>query len=1131
MQSDRTATWSLHITFLWTVILCIATRPVYANEECGAADAQVVVCDQAESLSSLTYSGVDASFKTNTLVLDNENLSINLSRSSGVLYATNYTTEVGDLTFWLKNFDEITFEQNAEIRVSNNVSGSAEIRMDAGTLLSPQQEGVSVGGSGLLYAVLERAHIGNGATSLVTVNGGLIDFSLGSTPFRGVSGVVARSYAQNSSSAVVQLNGGGINLDANTRYNSSFPNLRGIETWVRYPNNNGTALASITGGAIDIQVSDTAVETYDTIGAYSLNTANGDSRIELEAGSVDIRYLDGGFDQSTTDKLGLFANIDNSDNSSLSSVYVSGGSVTVVGTGGIGARSLTNGTGSAVFRGSGTGTVSASGLDAIGVQVEATQSSASYEVALSDSASISGGSGNGAAIFTKSVSGSSGSIVVGAGTTVDGSNGQAAVLDGAGNTTVTVAGTLLGAVDLGDGADIVNLRPTGFVSGVVDGGAGEDTLRLGASLDVNNGGNPYTNKYKNFEIFEFVTFSVPVVSNPNVDLSIGVDEIVEMTSDTTVETRALSGSGDIAIASGITMTLEQSADSTFAGQLSGSGNFVKSGAGTLTITGSHGLSGEVDVSEGILVVDGDLSSASLSVGSAGRLQGSGTLGSVNVSGVFAPGNSPGSPPILGDFAINSSGTLDIEIDGSTFNSSGGAGSYDRIVLTNSNAVATLDGTLTPILRGISGDVNNDFTPEYGDTFTIVTTANPNGISGAFDTVSQPTDGMPDNARFDVLYASSSVDLVLTPDSYEQFSAGFSDVANYRNFGRALDTIRPASGANPDTSAQDFFEQLYPLNGSQLTAAMIALTGEVHAFAITDLRDGAHSLSRNSFVGGLNPQSEGRNAWIDVSGTRLTYSQGKIASRYESDLGNIWLGFDLEQRGDLRYGLAFGHVRSELDAGIAGSSDSTLTMLMGYYANRVGDITFGAKLGLGRGTFDTERSTVLADGSHSATASGAATLAFAGFSADYHHELHNGFDGKMWADLSVMYADADSYAESGSSVIAAALQSDTLRSGSLTVGYEVSTQLGSSGADDRSAATFGFGLRHAFGGDRIYSRALTMHGAEWQVSGTDVDPTTAFANLGVTYVVGSRQTVSAAVIGQGNHDYTGVGASLSFVSRF
>lgn len=1131
MQSYKTPTWSLQATSLWAVSLSIATSPVYANEECGAADAQVVVCDQAQSLSSLTYSGVDASFKTNTLILDNENLSINFSRNSRVLYATNYTTEVGDLTFWLKNFDEITFEQNAEIRVSNNVSGSAEVRMDAGTLLSPQQEGVSVGGSILLYALLERAHIGNGATSLVTVNGGLIDFSLGSTPFRGVSGAVARSYSQNSSSAVVQLNGGRINLDANTSYDSGFSFLRGIETAVRFPNNDGTALASITGGAIDIQVSNTAVETYDAIGVYSLNTANGDSRIELEAGSVDIRYLDGGFDQSTTDKFGLFANIGNSDNSSVSAVYVSGGSVTVVGTGGVGARSLTNGTGSAVFRGSGTGTVSASGLDAMGVQVEATQSSASYEVALSNSVSISGGSGNGAAIYTKSVSGSSGSIVVGAGTTVDGSNGQAAILDGAGDTTVTNAGTVLGAIDLGDGADIFNFRSTGSVSGVIDGGAGEDTLRLMAALDLNNGDNPDTNKYKNFEIFEFVTlFPILVESNPSADLTIAADEIAEMTSDTTVETRALSGSGDIAIARGITMTLEQSADSTFAGQLSGSGNFVKSGAGTLTITSSHGLSGEVDVSEGVLVVDGDLSSASLSVGSAGRLEGSGTFGSVYVSGVFAPGNSPGSPPISGDFAINSSGTLDIEIDGSTFNPSDGAGSHDRIVLTNSNSVATLDGTLTPILRGIS-DANNDFTPEYGDTFTIVTTANPNGISGAFDTVSQPTDGMPDNARFDVLYASSSVDLVLTPDSYEQFSAGFSDVANYRNFGRALDTIRPASGANPDTSAQDFFEQLYPLNGSQLTAAMIALTGEVHAFAITDLRDGAHSLSRNSFVGGLNPQSEGRNAWIDVSGTRLTYSQGKIASRYESDLGNIWLGFDLEQRGDLRYGLAFGHVRSELDAGIAGSSDSTLTMLMGYYANRVGDITFGAKLGLGRGTFNTERSTVLADGSHSATASGAATLAFAGFSADYHHELHNGFDGKMWADLSMMYADADSYAESGSSVIAAAVQSDTLRSGSLTVGYEVSTQLGSSGADDRSAATFGFGLRHAFGGDRIYSRALTMHGAEWEVSGTDVDPTTAFANLGVTYVVGSRQTVSAAVIGQGNHDYTGVGASLSFVSRF
>lgn len=681
---------------------------------------------------------------------------------------------------------------------------------------------------------------------------------------------------------------------------------------------------------------------------------------------------------------------------------------------------------------------------------------------------------------------------------------------------ITIAGgTILGDIVTAQGDDTLTWIG-GAIAGDLDGGDGEDTLNLGSAQ-----ASVSAKRLIGWENINFTGTREPLLLD-----AFESDGSVNISTDTSIVTNSFASTGSLEVASGKTFTLNITDAGELSGQFIGSGAFVKGGVGSLRLTSESLYTGTIVVRDGSFEIDGS-TTADVIVEQTGRLEGSGTLGSATVIGVLAPGNSPDTMTYAGDLTLNAVGIVEIDVDGRTFRPTGGAGSYDRIVMTNVNAVASFDGTLTPILRGITGAANNDFTPVYGDTFTIVTTANPNGISGVFSTVSQPTNGMPDNARFDVLYASNSVDLVLTPDSYEQFS----DVANYRNFGRALDTIRPAAGSNPDTSAQDFFEQLYPLNGSQLTAAMVTLTGEAHAFAITDLRDGAHSLSRNSFVGGLNPQSEGRNAWIDVSGTRLTYSQDTIASRYESDLGNIWLGVDLEQRGDLRYGLAFGHSRSALDAGIAGSSDSNLTMLMGYYANRVGDITFGAKFGLGRGTFNTERSTVLADGLHNATASGAATLAFASVSADYHHELQNGFDGRLWADLSVMYTEADSYVESGSSAIASAVQCETLHSGALTIGYEVTTPMSSNIADYEGAATFGFGLRHAFGGDRIYSRALTMHGAEWDVFGVDVDPTTAFASLGVTYVVGDRQTISAAVIGQGNHDYTGVGASLAFVSRF
>jgi autotransporter-associated beta strand protein len=1050
------------------------------------------------------------------LVINNPNINVAGSAPFGVVIVTGEVSE--DVRLELRDFGQITLGDRQELVAmagGTSSTGGAFIEMHSGIIQ------LNSGQNDVLYATTTAgANSPRLRVSEVLMTGGEIRFVAesgdGYASGKGNRGIYARDRADYGN-ASVDLSGGLISLA------SAFPldaPMEGI-----YSRSAGKASSAFSN--IDIHGGKIELSGNNIYGARAHNEGLGEATITMDAGLVSLA----GDYSTNTAVVGLYASAGDSNNSSEVLAELSGGTVSVSGSGAIGAHVLSQGTGSAIFRGSGTGTVSASGLDAIGVQVQATQSSATYAVTLSDSVSISGGSGDGAAIHTASVSDSSGSVTIGAGTTVDGSNGQAAILDGAGDTTVTNAGTVLGAIDLGDGADIFNFRPTGSVSGVIDGGAGEDTLRLGASLDLNNGGNPDANKYKNFEVFEFVTFSIPVVSNPSADLTVGVDEIVNITSDTTIETRALSGSGSVAIANGSTLTLEQANDSTFTGELSGAGNFVKSGAGTIILTGSHDLSGEVELREGVIVVDGSLVAATLDVGSSGRLQGSGTVGSSIVTGVLAPGNSPGTMTYAGDLTLNTGSVVELDLDGLVFSSFGGAGSYDRIVLTNSSTVATLGGTLTPILRGISGDANNDFTPVYGDTFTIVTTANPNGVSSVFDTVSQPTDGMPENARFDVIYASDKVDLVLTPDSYEQFAASFSAVANYRNFGRALDGIRPDAGANPDTPVQELLVQLYPLNGSQLATAIVPLTGEVHAFAITDLRDGAYSLSRNSYVGGLRPQSEGRNSWIDVSGTRLTYSQDAIASRYESDLGNIWVGFDLEQRDELRYGLAFGHGRSELDASIVGTADSTLTMLMGYYAHRVGDIAFGAKLGLGRGSFDTERSAVLADGLHSATASGAATLAFANVSAGFHHELKNGFVGKLWADLSVMHTSADSYVEGGSSAIALAVQGDTLRSHELTVGYQVTTSMSSNVADDENSATFGFGLRHAFAKDRIYSRRLTMHDTQWDVSGVGVNPTTAFASLSVTYAVGDQQTISGAVIGQGNEDYTGVGASLSFVSRF
>jgi hypothetical protein len=80
------------------------------------------------------------------------------------------------------------------------------------------------------------------------------------------------------------------------------------------------------------------------------------------------------------------------------------------------------------------------------------------------------------------------------------------------------------------------------------------------------------------------------------------------------------------------------------GGLKGSGEFNKTGTGTVKVGDSAGFTGTLNANEGKVLVDGALASASTTVvGSGGLLGGSGTLGALNLQrgATLTPGNSPG----------------------------------------------------------------------------------------------------------------------------------------------------------------------------------------------------------------------------------------------------------------------------------------------------------------------------------------------------------------------------------------------------------------------------------------------------------------------------------------------------------
>ena len=184
---------------------------------------------------------------------------------------------------------------------------------------------------------------------------------------------------------------------------------------------------------------------------------------------------------------------------------------------------------------------------------------------------------------------------------------------------------------------------------------------------------------------------------------------------------------------------------------------IKSGPGTVTLSGTNTYQGATTVNGGTLIVSGSLSatsSASVGAGAtmqvdglvnsaatvavAGTLKGTGSVGAVSVQngGTLAPGHSPGVLTVTNGLAFSGPGaSLSIVINSTT----AGTG-YSQVNVTggavNLNG-ATLNLTLnyTPALAVVSSD-GNAFT-SLGDTFNLVL-GNAAGINGQFANTLAPS---------------------------------------------------------------------------------------------------------------------------------------------------------------------------------------------------------------------------------------------------------------------------------------------------------------------------------------------------------------------------------------------------------
>ena len=209
------------------------------------------------------------------------------------------------------------------------------------------------------------------------------------------------------------------------------------------------------------------------------------------------------------------------------------------------------------------------------------------------------------------------------------------------------------------------------------------------------------------------------------DVSIA-DETVRLGNVFGTSSSGIIGSGDSSFLGNLVLATSAAyaradGDLTIGGTISEDGSsrgLRKIGAGTLRLDGDNTYTGLTNVQAGTLVVNGSvLGDVSLAANTV--LGGAGNIGgNVINEGTVAPGNSPGTLTVDGDYTQISTAQLLIEL--------GGAGSGEFDVL-NILGDAFLGG-------GLDVSLWNGFIPDIGDSFDFLLAQ---AIQGTFDSVLLP----------------------------------------------------------------------------------------------------------------------------------------------------------------------------------------------------------------------------------------------------------------------------------------------------------------------------------------------------------------------------------------------------------
>lgn len=546
---------------------------------------------------------------------------------------------------------------------------------------------------------------------------------------------------------------------------------------------------------------------------------------------------------------------------------------------------------------------------------------------------------------------------------------------------------------------------------------------------------------------------------------------------------------------------------TLAGAVSGPGDLVKRGAGTLTLTGDgSGYTGTSTVMGGRLVTNGRLGGG-LTVGANGILGGSGTVGSgagsqvtIADGGTLSPGNSIGTLTINGDLNILPGARFVVEVDP-------GSNAADLVRVTG-NASLT-GGSVAHV--GATGNY------PLRTSHTILSAGT---LSGRFDGVTSDFAFLTPSLAYD--YAAGTVSLDLQRN--EQAFSSAARTRNQRATAQALDSIGMAAGH----AVYDAFAQL-PDDPVRIRDSIDQLAGEVHASAKTaliedsrivratatdrlraafgDVAVGAPAASR---AGAPAPDTRAAS-WAQATGNWGRRDGDGNAGSLKRTTAGFLMGADAPVLdGKARLGVMAGYSRTDADVRGRAASAKVDSYHLGVYGGaQQGRLGVRTGLAYSWNDLDTRR-----------------TVSMPGLS----EQLRAGYDGGTaqafvdlgyrldWRDVTVepyvnvahVRAKTGSFQErGGAAALHASSQSDSATFA--TLGARASSRMvfGDAQVDVHGV----LGWRHAFGGVTPTSTQAFSAGNAYTVAGAPIARNSAVVETGLALQLTPLASVGVAYQGQ------------------